>query len=408
MWRKLKNIGHLGLALIANLWFGFPSRKIKVIGVTGTDGKTTTTWLIHHLLTTAGKKASFITSIYAQVGGKVYDVGLHVTTPSSFQVQKLISQAVKAGDEYFVLETTSHALDQSRVEGVNFEIGVITNVTREHLDYHKTYENYLATKLSLLQNSNLWVANADDDSFAVIKSLSDKLNRKLYSYGDSEQTNFPISKLKKWGLINLADFNYYNYAASAQVAKIVRISEYQIIKGLKSFTLPKGRLEKVFEKDFTIIIDFAHTPNAIRSALSAIRKNTLKEKGRLIHVFGSAGLRDAQKRAAMGEASASGADISIITEEDFRTESLEKICSEISVGLLKNDFKFVEDKSILIKNKSFLVISDRQEAIDFAVKIAKRDDVIVLTGKGHEKSLCRGKTEYPWSEHEAVKKALSK
>lgn len=408
MWRKLKNIGHLGLALIANLWFGFPSRKIKVIGVTGTDGKTTTTWLIHHLLTTAGKKASFITSIYAQVGEKVYDVGLHVTTPSSFQVQKLISQAVKAGDEYFVLETTSHALDQSRVEGVNFEIGVITNVTREHLDYHKTYENYLATKLSLLQNSHHWVANADDDSFAVIKSLSDKLNRKLYSYGDSEQTNFPISKLKKWGLINLADFNYYNYAASAQVAKIVRISEYQIIKGLKSFTLPKGRLEKVFEKDFTIIIDFAHTPNAIRSALSAIRKNTQKEKGRLIHVFGSAGLRDAQKRAAMGEASASGADISIITEEDFRTESLEKICSEISVGLLKNDFKFIEDKTISIKNKSFLVISDRQEAIDFAVKIAKRGDVIVLTGKGHEKSLARGKTEYPWSEHEAVKKALSK
>lgn len=408
MWRKIKNVGHLGLAVIANICYGFPSRKIKVIGVTGTDGKTTTTWLIHHLLESAGKKASFITSIYAKVGGKVYDVGLHVTTPSSFQVQKLISQAVKAGDEYFVLETTSHALDQSRVEGVHFEIGVITNVTREHLDYHKTYENYLATKLSLLQNSNLWVANADDDSFAVIKSLSDKLNRKLYSYGDSEQTNFPISKLKKWGLINLADFNYYNYAASAQVAKIVRISEYQIIKGLKSFTLPKGRLEKVFEKDFTIIIDFAHTPNAIRSALSAIRKNTLKEKGRLIHVFGSAGLRDAQKRAAMGEASASGADISIITEEDFRTESLEKICSEISVGLLKNDFKFVEDKSILIKNKSFLVISDRQEAIDFAVKIAKRDDVIVLTGKGHEKSLCRGKTEYPWSEHEAVKKALSK
>lgn len=408
MWRKLKNVGHKLLAKIANLWYGFPSRKIKVIGVTGTDGKTTTTWLIHHLLTSAGKKASFITSIYAQVGGKVYDVGLHVTTPSSFRVQKLIAQAVKAGDEYFVLETTSHALDQFRVEGVNFEVGVITNVTKEHLDYHKTYENYLATKLLLLKKSTLWVANADDTSFPDIKSLSEKLDHKLYSYGNSENTNLPISKLKKWDLLDLADFNYYNYAAATMVAKIVGISEYQILKGLQTFTLPQGRLEKVFEKDFSIIIDFAHTPNAIRQALASVRKLQLKKTGRLIHVFGSAGLRDAQKRTAMGEASASNADISIITEEDYRTESLEKICSEISVGLLKNDFKFVEAKNIPIKTKSFFVISDRQEAIDFAVKIARHGDTIILTGKGHEKSLARGKTEFPWSEHEAVKKALSK
>src|SRR3989339_1761298 len=151
--QKIKNIYHLFQAVLANIFYGFPSRKLKVIGITGTDGKTTTTHLIAHILKTAGKKASFVSSVYASIGGVESDIGFHVTTPSSFILQKLLKQSADNHDEYFVLETTSHALDQNRVWGIKYEIGVITNITHEHLDYHRTYEEYVKAKLKLLLNS---------------------------------------------------------------------------------------------------------------------------------------------------------------------------------------------------------------------------------------------------------------
>ncbi len=138
--QKLKNIYHLFKAVIANIYYGFPSRRLKIIGVTGTDGKTTTTHLIYHILKVAGKRVSMISSVYANIGSKVYDTGFHVTTPNPLEIQKYLNLAVKNKDEYFVLETTSHALDQNRVWGVNYKISVVTNITEEHLDYHKTYE----------------------------------------------------------------------------------------------------------------------------------------------------------------------------------------------------------------------------------------------------------------------------
>ena len=160
---------------------------------------------------------------------------------------------------------------------------------------------------------------------------------------------------------------------------------------MQSFTLPTGRLETVYDKDFKVIIDFAHTPNALLQLLPAVRKRYLKKGGRLIHVFGSAGLRDFTKRPLMGEASAKYSDVILITEEDYRTEDLKKICEQIGSG---------------IKNKGYKIIVDRQDAINQAIKIAKTGDIVVLTGKAHEKSLCRGKTEEPWDEYKAVEKAL--
>jgi len=408
MWRKIKNYYHIFQAVFANIYFGFPSREIKVIGVTGTDGKTTTTWLTYHLLKSAGKKVSFITSIYAVIGDTIYDVGLHVTTPSAFMVQKLLRRAVNAGSEYFILETTSHALDQGRVHGIKYHIGALTNITSEHLDYHKTFESYCDTKLKLLQASDKFITNFDDPTFAKISEISKKLSKTLLTYGENkEKVNFSTQIIKDWGL-KLADFNYYNFACASLIAKTIGIDDENIKIGCESFILPKGRMEKVYDKDFQIYIDFAHTPNAITQALKSLRENSLAKEGRIIHVFGSAGLRDHQKREAMGRASASGAHISIITEEDYRTENLEKICSEITIGLEKSNFKKTNINQKEIPVRSYLIIPNRQDAIEFAIQIAKKGDIIVSTGKGHEKSLARGSIETPWSEHEAFETALKK
>jgi len=359
--QKLKNIYHLFQAVLANILYGFPSRRLKVIGITGTDGKTTTTHLIAHILKTARKKVSFVSTVYASIGGKESDTGFHVTTPNPFALQKLLKQSADNKDEYFVLETTSHALDQNRVWGISYEVVIITNITHEHLDYHKTFEDYSKTKLKLLKMAKVGIKKTDN-----IASIARKIP-------------------------NLTLFNQHNYSSAYMVCKRLGISEKDILKAMMTFELPKGRLDLVYDKDFKVIIDFAHTPNGFLQLLPAIRKLYLKKDGRLIHVFGSAGLRDFTKRPLMGEASSKSADIIFITEEDYRTESLEKICQQIASG---------------IKNKNYQIIPNRRGAINQAIKIAKVGDVVVLTGKGHEKSLCRGKTEYPWDEYEAVTKAL--
>lgn len=394
--QKLKNLYHFLQAVLANVYYGFPSRRLKVIGATGTDGKTTTTHLIYHILTTAGKKTSMISSVYAKVGGQVFNIGFHVTTPNPFFIQKMLRQAVVNGDEYFVLETTSHALDQNRVWGVSYEIGVLTNVTHEHLDYHKDYEDYLQTKLKLLRSAKVAVVNEDDESYKKVQSSKFKVQ--------SYNAKFKIKKQ----IPSLTHFNEYNYSAAYSVAKILNIEDNVIISAMKSFKLPTGRLEIVYDKEFKVIVDFAHTPNALESLLPEVRRLYLKPGGRLIHVFGSAGLRDYSKRSLMGEASGKSADLVILTEEDYRTEDPIKICSSISIGLEKQGFHKENFDISIYRNKSYMVIIDRKKAIEKALQIVKANDVIILTGKGHEKSLCRGKTEHEWNERETVLEIMSK
>jgi len=381
--QKLKNIYHLIRALSANIYFGFPSKKIKIIGITGTDGKTTTTHLIYHILKTARLKVSMISTIYAKITGKEFNTGFHVTTPDAFIIPKYLKMAVDNKEEYFVLETTSHRLDQNQLFGINFEIGVLTNVTHEHLDYHQTYEKYLKAKAKLLLSSKIAIINRDDQSFKKIKEIL--IDKKVYTYGLSDCN--VLKDLKE----HIAEFNKYNYLAAYTVCKILNIPEDQISNAINTFKLPPGRLELAYDKDFKVIIDFAHTPNAIENALREIRKLYLRNGGRLIHVFGSAGLRDVTKRPLMGEASSKYADFSIITEEDYRTEDPDKICQQIVSGM---------------KNQRYKIIIDRKEAIKQAVAMAKKNDVIVTTGKGHEQSLCRGKNEYPWDEKKAILAAL--
>jgi len=382
--QRLKNIFHLINAFLANIWYGFPSRKITVIGITGTDGKTTTTHLIAHILKSCGKKVSYISTIFAKIGEKEYDIGFHVTTPNPWLIQKLIKEAVNNKDEYFILETTSHALDQNRVWGINYKIGVLTNVTYEHLDYHLSYENYLKTKVKLLKRAEVAFFNKDDRSYLYVKKIL-KGRKKIIEYQKLSiiKKNFP----------NLEKFNQENFSAAYLVALNLGLRSEKVLKAIKTFKLPKGRFDLVYDKDFKVIIDFAHTPNAFLKLLSEIRKKYLKNKGRLIHVFGSAGLRDNTKRPLMGEISGRFADFIILTEEDYRTEDPNKICQEIASG---------------IKNKNYQLIIDRKKAIERALKMAKKGDVVIFTGKAHEKSLCRGKTEYPWDEYRAVEIGLKK
>ena len=189
MWQKIKNIYHLAQAFLAAVYFNFPSRKLIVIGVTGTDGKTTTVHMISHILRSNAKKVAMISSVNAKIGDKTFDTGFHVTTPSPWQVQKYLKDAVNSGSQYFVLEATSHGLDQNRLAFVNFKIGVITNITHEHLDYHKTWQNYAKAKLKLFKNTETAILNMDDRSYNFLKS---GVGGKLITYGIKSTADFNL------------------------------------------------------------------------------------------------------------------------------------------------------------------------------------------------------------------------
>ncbi|MFH0749724.1 MAG: UDP-N-acetylmuramoyl-L-alanyl-D-glutamate--2,6-diaminopimelate ligase [Candidatus Gottesmanbacteria bacterium] len=385
----LKSLYHLIVAVGSSLYFRFPARHLTIIGITGTDGKTTTTTLVYEILKAAGFKTSVITSVHAVIAGKSYDTGFHVTTPNAFWVQKYLREAVDHGDTHVVLEVTSHALSQSRVWGIRFTVGILTNVTHEHLDFHKTYERYLMTKLQLLNSSDVAIINKDEgELYATISPLIRR--KKMITYGIHRPATitpetYPFeTKLP-------GEFNMYNCLAAIAAVDVLGISKETVKKAIKGFAGVPGRMEVAVTKPCRVIVDFAHTPNAIDKALKTVRDMT---KGKVIHVFGSAGLRDRTKRPYMGKASAEYADVIVLTEEDYRTENNDTIMDEIASGIpvYKDVHKF----------------SNRFEAITFALSDVKKDDTVIITGKGHEKSLCRGTVEYPWSDQDAVKKILKK
>jgi len=446
MWQRIKNVYHLCNAFLANVWYGFPSRKLTVIGVTGTDGKTTTVSLIYHILYTAGHNASMISSVGAVIGGKEYDVGFHVTTPSPWALQRFIKKAASVARDsvapsshpmssvasslraldgtpssrttprsknakapstfnYLVLETTSHAIDQNRIWGITFDIGVLTNVTHEHLDYHKTYENYVKTKTKLLNIAKVAVVNRDENSFTLVKSEirnpKSEINskpqfktQKFITYGLNSNSDInPKNFSFKTKLIG--EFNRYNILAAIAACRELGIDDKTLREAIESFEAPIGRGEIVYKNSFTVMIDFAHTPNAFDKILSSIRPEV---KGKLIHVFGSAGERDASKRPLMGKISAKYADIIVLTAEDPRSESVDKIIREIELGVMNQESR--------IKDGRLFKIPDRQEAITTAIKMAKKGDFVLITGKSHEKSMNYGNGEEPWDEFGAVREAL--
>jgi UDP-N-acetylmuramoyl-L-alanyl-D-glutamate--2,6-diaminopimelate ligase len=384
---------HLPTAVLANLIYGFPSRHMTVIGVTGTDGKTTTVNMIYRILKAAGKKVSMVSTINAEIAGKSYDTGFHVTNPDPMMLQKFIQMASKAGEEMLVLEVTSHGLDQYRAWGVKFDIGVITNITHEHLDYHKSWENYFQAKSKLIKNVRVAVLNRAEKHFGRLKSLT---NGKVVSFGLTKQADFYPLKFP-FKLMLPGEYNILNALAASAVAVECGVDSKIIKNTLEKFTSLEGRMNEIENnRGIKIIVDFAHTPNALKEALQALKPQT---KGRLIAVFGSARARDIEKRALMGEISARFADISVITAEDPRGE-LEKINAQILEGA---------QKASGVLGKNVFIEGDRQKAIDLAInQLAQKGDTIGIFGKGHEKSMnYDGKVETAWSDHAAVKKSLA-
>ncbi|MDE2590709.1 MAG: UDP-N-acetylmuramoyl-L-alanyl-D-glutamate--2,6-diaminopimelate ligase [Patescibacteria group bacterium] len=392
MWQKTKNVYHLFIAIGATVWFGFAGKKLKIIGITGTDGKTTTVNLIFHILKTAGKRVSMISTVGANIHGKDISLGFHVTNPASISLQRFLKLAAQRvlEDNFLVLEVTSHGLDQNRVWGIPFAIAGITNVTHEHLDYHKTYENYVKTKAKLLKVAPIGVINKDDKSYPLLtKELMRFTHKKIITYGLTD-ADFTTQKYPYASLLP-GDHNVYNCLLAIAICAELGIVEKDIRKGIETFVLPKGRTEVVYKKDFTVMVDFAHTPNSFEKLLTWLRPQV---KGRLIHVFGSAAKRDESKRPEMGRIAGMYDDIIILTSEDPRNENPQKIMDEIENGMQKK------------KDLQVLRIVRREEAIIKAISLAQKGDLVVLTGKAHERSMNYGHGEEPWDEFAAVQKAL--
>lgn len=389
MIRRLKNLFHLLGAILANIIYGFPSKSLKIIGVTGTDGKTTTVHLIYHILKSAGMKADLISTVSAP--------GLHTTTPDPWMLQKLLRQMADRGIKYVILESTSHGLDQHRLWGIEFYIGVITNITHEHLDYHRTYENYLKAKAKLLENVKFAVLNKDDASYAKLKMMLSG-NSRLVTYGIKNGADFTPESFKFTTLL-LGEYNKHNCLAAIAATSALEIPPEEIRQAVASFKGVIGRMEEIDEgQNFRVIIDFAHTPNALENVLKTLQRLKTKDQ-RLIAIFGCAGLRDIKKRPMMGKIAAKLADIAILTAEDPRTEDVNKIVGQIAIGC---------QKAGGIEGKTYFCVPEREEAIRLAIeKLAKKGDIVVICGKGHEKSMCYGKVEQPWSDQEQARKVLS-
>jgi UDP-N-acetylmuramoyl-L-alanyl-D-glutamate--2,6-diaminopimelate ligase len=422
------------LTWLAGSFYLWPARQLTVIGVTGTDGKTTTSNLIYHILKAAGLKAGMISTVNAVIGDEVLDTGFHVTTPDAHDVQFYLAKMVEAGLTHVVLETTSHAWQQHRVDACEFDIGVVTNITHEHMDQHGSYENYRAAKARLFAsldvtrekaqgNPRLAVLNRDDASFEFL-NWSFTGNKRSYGLRDDVNVRAADVRNTPSGIEFTVHGNDFKLPVTCKLVGAYNVSNclaaltatiYGLgikpeiaAQGIAALEGIPGRMERIdMGQNFTAIVDFAHTPNALKVALEAGRAISplpagegvgVREKSRVIVVFGSAGLRDKAKRRMMAEIGTQLADLCILTAEDPRTESLDGILDEMAAGARSRGGREME---------SVWRIPDRGKAIRFAMSLAREGDVVLVCGKGHEQSLCFGAKEFLWDDHVAVRAALS-
>ncbi len=412
----------LAWAQLAAAWHGYPARSLVMVGVTGTDGKSTTCNLLFQVLQQAGIPTGMITTVNVVIGDEVSDTGLHVTTPDAFEVQGYLRRMVEAGLTHCILETTSHGLAQHRVSACDFDIAVVTNITHEHLDYHGSVEDYRQAKARLFRSLHdsypkpqievrRGILNRDDSSYALLHELtqvsqvtyaiegeadvfardivSEATGLRLEVHGDGYQT--PISSAL------IGRYNVYNILAAFTAAVSgLGIDPEVAASGIANLRAVPGRMEVIdLGQPFLAIVDFAHTPNALRQALKTARELT---DGQVICVFGSAGLRDREKRRLMAGVSAELADRTVLTAEDPRTESLDGILEEMAAGVREHGLR---------EGEQFWRVPDRGEALRLALSLANPGDLVVACGKGHEQSMCFGTIEYPWDDRTAMRAALS-
>ena len=358
-------------------FFGNPADKLKLIGLTGTNGKTTTTFLIKQILENVGKKVGLIGTVQNMVGDEIYPA--KYTTPDPYELQKLFSLMVKAGCEYCVMEVSSQALAQGRVNGLRFALGAFTNLTQDHLDYHKTWENYFAAKRILFENCDI------DATYTAknVKFKSSGVEYEIVSNDSIGRCTCPIP----------GRFSVYNSLCATTCALALGIDFDDVLSAVSKSQGVKGRIEVVpSNRDFTIIIDYAHSPDGLENIISSLKEIA---KGRVVTLFGCGGDRDKTKRPKMGKIAAELSDYCIVTSDNPRSENPSAIIDDILVGMknIKTPYK---------------VIENRHEAIEYAITHAKKDDIILLAGKGHETYQILPTGTIHFDEREVIAEVLGK
>ena len=400
-YRRVEN-SRTALGQLCAAWHGHPSRKLKTIAVTGTDGKTTTSHLLGAILNRAGVRTEVLSTISVP--------GFHTTTPTAPILQKLLAEAVERGSQAAVVEVTSHGIAQERVAGTTFQAAVLTNVTPEHLDYHETFERYRDTKSRLFASVPLAVLNRDDPSFKVFsRAAGGKITRYGLSGADFTAQDIRSSEFGSrfrlcWESNSVevtlplpGEYNVQNaLAAAAAAVSVADVSLFEIQTALAEFDpgVLVGRFERINEiADRAVMVDFAHTPAALAKVLNHLAL-TKPAGSRLLVVFGAAGDRDRVKRPAMGAVATRTADLAVLTSEDPRSEDPGKIIDEIAAGCFSAG---------AVEGKNFVRIPDRRQAIRFALKESRPGDTVVILGKGHETTMAIKGVEHPWSDQQAVR-----
>jgi len=397
------------LADAADAWYGRPSERLTVVGVTGTDGKSTVTALAAELLRRGGRRPGQLGTVSIGIGDAVMPNEDRTTTPESPELQALLARMVEAGNDSVVMEATSHGLALERTRNCRFDVGVVTTVSSEHLEFHGTLDAYRAAKARLVQEAPISTLNADDDAFAYFR---DRAGGRVISYGidavadlqavdlaaDAGGTRFRLESPRWRGDVRVAlpgRFNVSNALAALAVGEALGLDLDHVARALDETSGVPGRMERIDAgQPFAVIVDYAHTADSLRKVLEILRPITA---GRLIAVFGSAGERDRTKRGPMGSVAAELADLVVVTDEDPRLEDPTVINQEIAVGARASG---------AVEGETLWVIEDRREAIGHAIGLAQEGDVILLAGKGHEASMFYGTEKRPWDDRVAARDAL--
>lgn len=420
---------HVLRADLAAHQYGFPGKRMRVIGVTGTNGKTSTCFLIWKMLNAAGHKTGLMTTVAWGVD-KLEKQIEHMTTVDAKTLNFRMKKIADAGAEFLVLEVTSHALAQHRTFGVPIEIAVMTNVTHEHLDYHKTFENYRDAKRRLFKMAKYGVVNEDDKSWAyfakdvkeyityginsgILRAKDVKLGAQGVEYsvdgeasvGDkhaAEDKHVGGDKNASGDMLRIktkipGEFTVYNSLAAVAVGLKLGLNKEQISQGILALDSVEGRMNRVdLWQNFEVIVDYAHTPDAFLKVYESVVPG---KKGRIISLFGGAGRRDESTRGERGEIAAKYSDIVIITEDDSRDENPAEIAEEFVNGAEQAGF---------LRGKNLLVELDRAKAIQMAIDLAKKDDIVLILGKGHEKTILRATGAVPFEDLKVTREALKK
>ncbi len=394
-------------AKLAAELYHHPANSLYNIGITGTDGKTTTSFLLHHLLS-QHHKTGLLSTAAIRIGESELALEGHFTTPEAPEVQHLLAQMRDAGCTYAVIESSSHGFAQHRLDGIAFEVGIWTNISPEHLDFHLSFEAYLDAKLTLMRRTKLGILNRDDASFA---SFAAAVPTHL-SYGYHPESHYRILEISEdatgqRSLLRLPEgdtvclnlpmagiYNTYNAVAALIAASHAGVAMNESLQHLNQFGGVPGRMQLVQSSPFRVVVDFAHTPEALEKALQALRPGT---SGNLIVVIGAAGERDPAKRPLLGKVAREHADITIFTEEDSRSENIYLILVEMAKGAIAAGGKATQN---------YWTIPDRREAIQLAIKMAQSGDTVLLAGKGHEQTLERDGEILPWDEVAEARRAL--